>query len=163
MATYERSALVRAPFADVWDFHSRIAGLEALTPDWLDLEVEDVRGPDGDPDPDEMVVDSTVVASVRPLGIGPRQRTTTRIVERERTDGDGQETGYFVDEMTGGPFARWRHTHRFRAVAGGTRVTDHVSYDLAGGTVGRVASPLAIVGFALMFRQRHRRTKAIME
>jgi len=159
MATYERSVHVRAPFEDVWDFHATVDGLEALTPNWLHLEIEDVRGPEGDPDPDEMEPGSTVVASLQPFGVGPRQRTRTRIVERERSDGEG----YFVDEMAGGPFARWQHTHRFEAVVGGTRVTDHVSYDLAGGGLGRAASPLAVVGFEPMFRYRHRRTKALLE
>lgn len=159
MATYERSVLVRAPFEDVWDFHATIDGLEALTPDWLNLELESVRGPDDEPDPDEMVPGSTAVVSLRPFGIGTRQLTTTRIVERERSD----EEGYFIDEMSGGPFANWRHTHRFEAVAGGTRVTDHVEYTLAGGSLGRVASPLAVVGFAPMFWYRHRRTTALLE
>ena len=159
MATYERSVFVRAPFEAVWDFHATIDGLEALTPGWLNLELEAVRGPDDEPDPEEMVPGSTAVASLRPFGVGPRQVTTTRIIERERADSEG----YFVDEMTGGPFANWRHTHRFEAVSGGTEVTDHVEYTLAGGPLGRAASPLAVVGFAPMFRYRHRRTKAILE
>jgi len=159
MTTYERSVRVRAPFAAVWDFHATVDGLEALTPGWLGLEIESVSGPEGEPDPEEMTVGSTVVASLRPFRVGPRQRTTTRIVERDRSD----DEGYFVDEMSGGPFARWRHTHRFEAVQDGTRVTDHVDYELAGGTAGRAVSPLAIVGFAPMFRYRHRRTRALLE
>ncbi|WP_135661697.1 SRPBCC family protein [Halorhabdus rudnickae] len=159
MATYERSVVVRAPFEDVWEFHATIDGLEALTPGWTNLRVEAVRGPDGETDLEEMVAGTKATVSLRPFGIGPRQRATTRIVERERSADDG----YFVDEMTGGPFARWRHTHRFEAVPGGTRVIDHVEYALAGGTVGRLASPLAIVGFEPMFRYRHRQTKALLE
>lgn len=163
MAVYERSVHVNAPFEDVWDFHSSIDGLDALTPGWVNLRAESVRGPDGEEDPDVMVADTTATVSLRPFGVGPRQESTTRIVERERTDDDGRETGYFVDEMSGGPFAHWRHTHRFEAVEGGTRVTDHVEYQLAGGSVGRFASPFAVVGFAPMFRYRHRQTKQLLE
>ncbi|MFB6129079.1 MAG: SRPBCC family protein [Halorhabdus sp.] len=163
MPTYERSVRVEAPFADVWNFHSTIDGLDALTPGWVNLRAESVRGPDGESDPDEMVVGTTATVSLRPFGVGPRQRATTRIVERERTERDGRETGYFVDEMSGAPFERWRHTHRFEAVAGGTKITDHVEYRLAGGPLGRLAGPLAVVGFAPLFRYRHRRTKQLLE
>lgn len=163
MSTYERSVTVKAPFKDVWEFHSSIEGLDALTPGWVNLRAESVRGPDGEEDPDEMVVGTTATVSLRPFGVGPRQESTTRIVERERTDRDGRETGYFVDEMTGGLFENWRHTHRFEAVRGGTRITDHVNYRLAGGALGRLASPFAVVGFAPMFRYRHRRTKKLLE
>ncbi|WP_181686178.1 SRPBCC family protein [Halorhabdus salina] len=159
MATYKRSVQIDAPFEDVWAFHSSIDGLEALTPDWLKLRVETVRGPDGETDPDVMDAGATANASIRPFGVGPRQQMTTTILERER-DGD---TGYFVDEMSGGPFAHWRHTHKFDAVAGGTQITDYVEYRLAGGSLGRLAGPLAVVGFAPMFRYRHRRTKAELE
>ncbi|WEL21062.1 SRPBCC family protein [Halorhabdus sp. BNX81] len=163
MSVYERSVHVDAPFEDVWEFHSTIDGLDALTPGWVNLRAESVRGPDGEDDPDEMIVGTTAIVSLRPFGVGPRQKSTTRIVERERTGGDGRETGYFVDEMSGGPFAHWRHTHRFEAVEGGTRITDHVEYRLAGGALGRLASPLAVVGFAPMFRYRHRQTKQLLE
>jgi len=158
MATYERSSVVDAPFEEVWAFHSTLDGLERLTPDWVGLRVESVEGPDGD-DPDTLVAGTTATISVRPLGVGPRQRVETHIVERER-DADA---GHFVDEFSGGPFARWRHTHRFEAVEGGTEITDHIEYALRGGAIGRVLSPLAVVGFAPAFRDRHRRTAAHLE
>jgi len=48
MPTYERETTVDSPFDDVWAFHSQVSGLEAVTPDWLDLRVERVIGPDGE-------------------------------------------------------------------------------------------------------------------
>ncbi|MFB6162657.1 MAG: SRPBCC family protein [Halococcoides sp.] len=158
MATSERSSIVDAPFEDVWAFHSTLEGLEALTPDWVGLRVESVRGPEGDAI-DDLVAGTTATISVRPLGIGPRQRVDTHIVERERDD----DSGYFIDEFAGGPFADWRHTHQFEAVEGGTQITDHVEYALRGGAVGRILSPLAIVGFVPAFRDRHRRTATHLE
>jgi ligand-binding SRPBCC domain-containing protein len=48
---------------------------------------------------------------------------------RWRTQIDVWEPGVrFVDRQVVGPYHWWRHEHRFEAVAGGTRVVDHVEY-----------------------------------
>lgn len=159
MASYERETYVDAPLDRVWEFHSRAEGLEALTPEWMGLEIVRVRGPDGAPDPDVLVAGSEVDVRVRPFGVGPAQRWTSRIVHRERDDG----VAVFRDRMVDGPFAHWVHTHGFAAEDGGTRVRDAVSYDLAGGGLGRAVSPIAAAGLEPMFRFRHRRTRELLE
>lgn len=159
MHTYERSVRVQAPFEDVWDFHSTEAGLEALTPDWMGLEVESVTGPDGEPDPDELEAGSTVGASVRPFDIGPRQEWTSEIVARDRTKG----AGFFRDTMRDGPFEEWEHTHLFYADDGTTLIRDHVEYELPFGPLDTLFGPLAVVGFEPMFRYRHKRTRSLLE
>jgi ligand-binding SRPBCC domain-containing protein len=45
----------------------------------------------------------------------------------------------FVDEQRHGPYASWHHEHSFRAVRGGTEVSDVVRYRLPFGTLGRIA------------------------
>ena len=45
----------------------------------------------------------------------------------------------FVDEMVRGPFAVFRHEHRFEAHGGGTRMTDVVDVRLGWGPIGPVA------------------------
>jgi ligand-binding SRPBCC domain-containing protein len=159
MAIYERESLVRAPLDEVWAFHSAIDGLVALTPGWFGLRVEGVTGPDGTADPPELLEGTTIDLSVRPLGIGPRQRTTSLIEERRREDG----FALFRDRMIEGPFEEWLHTHAFEAVDGGTLVRDRVEYRLPYGLPGRVAARGMVVGFAPMFRHRHRRTRALLE
>jgi ligand-binding SRPBCC domain-containing protein len=159
MATYSRLTRVAAPLDEVWDFHSRISGLEALTPDWMNLRVESVTGPDGEPDPEVLESGAEIEMSMRPLGVGPRQSWTSVILDRE-FDGD---TATFRDEMRGGPFQKWVHTHRFVADGEETIVDDEVAYELPGGSVGRTASPIAVVGFEPMFRGRHRTTKELLE
>ena len=159
MATYSRQTRVAAPLSEVWAFHSKISGLEALTPEWMNLDVVAVRGPDGEPDPEELLTGSKVRMSMRPLGIGPAQRWTSHIVEREYGDG----TAMFRDEMIGGPFRKWVHTHQFYADGDETVVKDHLEYELPGGPAGRAASPAAVVGFEPMFRYRHRKTKELLE
>jgi ligand-binding SRPBCC domain-containing protein len=159
MATYSRLTRVAAPLSEVWDFHSRISGLEALTPDWMNLRIESVTGPDGDPNPEILETGSEIQLSMHPLGVGPRQTWTSVILDREREAG----TATFRDEMRGGPFEKWVHTHRFVADGEETIVDDEVEYELPGGGLGRAASPLAVVGFEPMFRARHRATKELLE
>ncbi|MFB6251190.1 MAG: SRPBCC family protein [Halobellus sp.] len=159
MATYSRLTRVDAPLSDVWDFHSRISGLKALTPDWMNLRIEAVTGPDGEPSPEILTEGSEIQMSMQPFGVAPRQEWTSVITEREESD----DRAMFRDEMRGGPFATWVHTHRFVADGGETVIDDEVEYELPGGGLGRSISPLAVVGFEPMFRGRHRKTKAVLE
>jgi len=160
MATYQREVRVDAPLDEVWAFHSRIDGLTALTPDWMHLRVERVDTPDGtDAAADDALdVGSEIRLSLRPFGVGPRQRWVSRITRRERADG----TAVFEDVMDDGPFPTWRHTHRFYAVSeGATLVRDRLEYELP--VVGGLLGPLGWLGFEPMFRDRHRRTKRLLE
>ncbi|MFC7080704.1 SRPBCC family protein [Halorussus caseinilyticus] len=160
MATYQREVRVRAPLEEVWEFHSRISGLEALTPDWMNLRVEGVRGPDGSSRDDAEVLETgtAVRMSMRPFGVGPRQRWTSRITRREEGDG----AAVFEDVMEGGPFPEWHHSHQFYAIADDeTLLRDRVEYELP--VVGDLLGPLGSIGFVPMFRDRHRRTKRILE
>lgn len=155
MPTYRRETRVPAPLADVWEFHSHPEGLERLTPDWMHLRVEAVRGPDGERDPEVLEAGSQIRLSVQPFGVGPRQTWVSLITEREETAG----SAYFVDEMRDGPFAEWHHTHAFFADGEETVLVDTVRYALPFGVVGDAVGPVAKVGFAGMFRQRHARTR----
>jgi ligand-binding SRPBCC domain-containing protein len=157
--TYERSVHVEAPLSDVWAFHSTVDGLIALTPDWLHLHVDSVVGPDGEDDPGELVTGTTLHLSVQPFGVGPRQSVTSVIVDRYRREGEAQ----FVDEMVDGPFSYWEHTHLFRRDDAGTLLTDRVTYKLPMGSIGDALGAFATVGFAPMFRFRHRETRRRLE
>jgi ligand-binding SRPBCC domain-containing protein len=159
MAVYTRRTRVDAPLDDVWEFHSRVDGLEALTPSWMHLRVEAVRGPDGEPDPDVLEAGSRARLSIRPFGLGPRQRWVIHIVSREEYDG----AGAFVDEMERGPFRTWRHTHRFFADGDGTILSDRVEYELPLGPLGSALGPLGKIGFEPMFSARHRQTRELLE
>lgn len=159
MPTYERSVRVAAPFEEVWDFHSTEEGLVALTPGWMNIRIDAVRGPGGEPDPDVLEAGSVVESSVRPFGVGPRQSWDSDIVARERDGG----SAYFRDVMSDGPFREWTHTHMFYADDGATVVRDRVEYALPFGALGEAVGPLARVGLEPMFRYRHRQTKEILE
>ena len=148
-----------APIDDVWAFHSTIDGLRVLTPAWMHLEIDEITGPNGTSEPSVLVDGSQIRMSMRPFGVGPRQRWISAITERVPA---GTETvgtsARFVDEMIGGPFKRWVHTHAFYADGDETLLVDTVNYRLPLGPIGAVTGPFAKVGFEGMFRDRHRRT-----
>lgn len=78
-------------------------------------------------------------------------RVTSRIVEYDRPR-------RFVDEMRRGPFAAWRHEHRFEGHGGGTCMVDDVAYRLPLGWLGRSADLLAVRRYLrrlLEIRNRH--------
>ncbi|MFC5970008.1 SRPBCC family protein [Halomarina salina] len=156
MPTYRRRTRVRAPFEEVWEFHSGTDGLEALTPAFMHLSVDTVLGPDDERDPDVLEAGSRAYMSLRPFGVGPRQRWVSVITEREVGDG----AAYFRDEMHEGPFPSWEHTHSFYADGDETVVEDSVEYELP--VVGSVG-PLGDLGFEPMFRYRHRKTRELLE
>ncbi|ADD05917.1 START domain protein [Natrialba magadii ATCC 43099] len=163
MATYERRTTIRAPLESVWEFHSTVAGLEALTPDWLGLRVEAVIGPDGerrgDPQSVTLEAGTEISLSLQPFGQGPRQHWTSRITERTRGDGIAR----FRDTMDDGPFEHWEHSHTFAGDDEQTTIIDRVDYRLPFGPLGTLATPFSVVGFEGMFRQRHRETRRVLE
>jgi ligand-binding SRPBCC domain-containing protein len=159
MPVYEREVRVAAPLEEVWAFHSTSRGLVDVTPEWMNLTVEATRGPDGEPDPDVLENGAVVEASMRPFGVGPRQRWVSKIIAR----GENADSAMFRDIMTEGPFPDWSHTHRFRADGADTIVSDHVEYELPGGPLGKLVGPFGVVGMAPMFRFRHRKTRDLLE
>lgn len=68
---------------------------------------------------------------------GIQWRMTSKIVDYERPR-------RFVDQMQCGPFAAWRHEHRFEQHPTGTQVVDIAQYCLPFGPLGRVADLLFI-------------------
>jgi ligand-binding SRPBCC domain-containing protein len=159
MPEFEYESRVQAPLDTVWEFHSTPDGLVKLTPNWFRLSIEEVRGPDGELDPEILEAGSVIELSVSPLGIAPRQSETSRITEREYEDG----SAYFVDEMEEGPFDTWRHRHSFYTDGDGTICVDHVEYAPPLGRLGGLASPVVSFGLDRLFRYRHRQLRSLLE
>ena len=119
--TLDRSAVVPFPLERVFDFFSRPENLEALTPPWLSFRIET-------PLPIRMCEGALIDYRLRVRGIPLRWRSEITVWEPPHR---------FVDEQRRGPYRMWVHEHRFEEVDGGTRVTDHVTYAVLGGSVVR--------------------------
>ncbi|OUZ11749.1 cyclase [Aeromicrobium sp. PE09-221] len=55
-----------------------------------------------------------------------------------------EEPTRFVDEQVFGPFARFRHEHRFETVDGGTLMTDTIEFAAPFGLLGRMVAVLVL-------------------
>ena len=88
---------------------------------------------------------------VRQFGL--QWRWTARILSVEPGHG-------FVDEQDGGPFAEWRHTHRFRDAPDGAVLEDDITYRLPLGALGQIVAGRAIARIIDRgFTFRHQRTR----
>lgn len=97
---------------ETFAFFSDAGNLERLTPPWLNFKILTPR-------PIAMREGTLIDYRIVLYGIPIPWRT--RI--------DVWEPGVrFVDRQLSGPYLWWHHEHRFDAVEGGTRVTDHVEY-----------------------------------
>jgi ligand-binding SRPBCC domain-containing protein len=123
-----RETLLSRPLAEVFEFFSKAENLERLTPDWLSFRILT-------PLPVEMRAGTLIDYQLRVRGI-PLQWQSEIISWNPPVE--------FVDEQIHGPYQRWRHTHRFSEVEGGTRVEDIVEYALPFGPLGGVAHWLIV-------------------
>lgn len=143
---FHRRFRVRAPLAAVEEFHATRAGFEALAPPLVPMRVENA--------PERLVPGTTM--SFR-TWVGPVPiRWTARL---EAIEGPG-----FADVQTEGPFAHWRHEHRF--IADGpdaTIVDDRIEARLSRQPL-RAATGLAMwLGLPVLFAYRARRTRRALE
>jgi ligand-binding SRPBCC domain-containing protein len=123
MPVFEASHEYPRPLAEVFAFFGDPANLVRLTPPEFHLRLLEA--------PPRLALGSRVVFQGRRWGIPQR-------VVSEITTFDAPAV--FTDTQVEGPFRKWVHTHRFEAVAGGTRVSDHVEYEPPGGLLGLVAT-----------------------
>ena len=149
MPVFERTFDLASPLDKVWKFHSDPAALSRITPKPLDVVVQ--------PCDDPVTEGSRVNLQLK---VGPISIQWNSVITGYKP------MEYFTDTQVTrqGPFKRWTHTHRFMPITGGTRVTDHVVYDMPLGALGRIAD--AIGGrllIAFIFNARSRATRALLE
>jgi ligand-binding SRPBCC domain-containing protein len=123
-----RSRLIARPLAEVFEFFADAANLEALTPPYLRFRILS-------PLPIPMEPGARIDYALSLFGVPLRWRT--RIT-------DWRPGVQFVDEQESGPYAFWRHTHRFEARGDYTLVHDLVEYREPLGPLGALAHALFV-------------------
>jgi uncharacterized protein (TIGR01777 family) len=138
--TFSRSLRVPVPVRDLFAWHERPGAFERLAPPWQTVRVLARQGGIRD--------GATVTLEVRALGVPTRWHITHRNFVPD---------AQFVDEMRGGPFARWVHTHAFAAEgAMASRLDDTIAYALPLDGLGDlVAGGFVRTTLERTFRYRH--------
>lgn len=145
---FTRESVFRATVAEVFAFHEAPDALESLTPPWERVRILRRGG--------SLLPGARVTMAVR---IGPFWRTWEAEHTRYRKD------AFFEDVQVRGPFARWRHLHRFEEAPGGCcRLIDEIEYELPLGALGRVAGGRLVERkLERLFAFRHEVTRRAVE
>jgi ligand-binding SRPBCC domain-containing protein len=148
------------PIEKVWELYRFPKTLEKISPPYMGLRVL------GEP---ETQVGTLVEVEMRPYSLPYALQWRTRVTQMQ----DAGEKRFFVDEMEGGFFKAWKHTHRLEkgdetlhgSASGqdakvhtpGTWVLDEVDYDLPLGPLNETANALLVRRtLAAMFSYRKR-------
>ncbi len=148
MPEFTASSLIKAPIDRVWAFHESPKALSLLTPPAQGIRVLSHTG--------GIAAGARLVISVKLLG---PIRVTWRALHTLCT-----APTLFVDEQESGPFAYWRHEHRFSSVDGGTQLTDFIVFRVPGGPlINWFAAPVVRFQLTALFRFRHATTQKCCE
>jgi ligand-binding SRPBCC domain-containing protein len=126
--TLEARQFIAQPIDHVFEFFGRAQNLEAITPPMLRFRILT-------PEPIVMKAGTEIDYKLSLRGIPMRWKTVI-----ESWDPPHE----FVDRQARGPYKLWHHTHRFRAVEGGTDMEDTVRYGLPFGLLGDVVHALQV-------------------
>ena len=115
----ERSTFLPHPVSTVFRFFAEAENLERLTPPLLKFRILT-------PAPVAMHEGALIDYRLKVHGfpLGWRSEITA-----------WEPPHRFVDEQRRGPYRLWIHEHRFTEAFGGTRINDHVTYAVLGGTL----------------------------
>lgn len=122
--SFVRSVRVPVPVSELFAWHERDGAFERLSPPWQHVRVVSRSG--------GIRSGSTVALDVKTLGVTSRWHVVHR---------DYEHNVQFVDEMRGGPFAKWVHTHAFASDGDHASVlTDTIEYALPLDGLGDLAA-----------------------
>lgn len=119
------------PIKETWDFFSSPMNLARITPKEMSFRVISDINHLG-----EMYPGMIITYKISPLaGINLDWMTEITQIRKEE---------YFIDEQRFGPYKFWHHQHHFKAIEGGTEMTDILTYGLPMGIMGRIANKIFV-------------------
>lgn len=127
--TLERRQVVPRPVEETFAFFADPGNLEALTPGWLRFRIVSA--------PATLDARSRLRYRLRLFGVPVRWLTEITAWHPPRA---------FTDLQLAGPYPLWEHSHRFRAVEGGTEVYDVVRYCVPGGPLAPLVNRMLVAG-----------------
>jgi ligand-binding SRPBCC domain-containing protein len=143
---YRHTFRVRAPLADVVDFHGRATSLSAVTPPLIPMRLH--HAPERLGEGDEMAFT---------MWMGPLPVRWAARIEDVSPSG-------FVDHQVRGPFAVWSHRHSFVSEDGGmTTVVDEVTAQLKRHPFWGAVGLGMWLGLPLLFAYRGWKTRRLLE
>jgi ligand-binding SRPBCC domain-containing protein len=143
---FTRSFEVRAPLAQVRDFHARAASLVTLTPPLMPMQLEHAPS----------VLQSGDTMTFR-VWLGPLPIRWTARIEDAGLAG-------FTDRQLAGPFAEWVHRHAFEPTGPRTtRVIDSIRARLRQHLLWGPAGLAMWIGLPLLFAFRGWKTRRLLE
>lgn len=149
MPTFERSIEIAAPVADLFAFHLDTRNAARIASKGQEIVSIEGEFP--------LVQGAEVILRVRQAPLPMTQTWRVRVTEVV-------DPTLVVDELIKGPFARFRHEHRFTAIdADRTLLTDHIEWELPGGPAGRLVAPIAARILERSFAERQETTKRLLE
>ncbi len=123
-----REQTIARPLDDVFEFFSRPENLARITPPSMGFEILT-------PSPIDMRAGALIDYTVRAFGVPVRWTSSIAAFDPPNR---------FVDLQLRGPYSFWHHTHTFKAVDGGTRISDEVRYALPFGPLARLVHMLFV-------------------
>lgn len=148
---------------DLYRWHASGGAFTRLAPPWERIRVHRWQGGEDTrhlPEPLQHGDISTGATITLKAALGP---LSAKMVARHVDHTPGR---LFVDEMIRGPFAEWRHEHRFLDgdSSSSSVLEDHIRYALPLGALGQaVGGRFARQRLEAMFAYRHRRTAQDLE
>jgi ligand-binding SRPBCC domain-containing protein len=119
---------IARPLPDVFEFFSRAANLERITPPWLRFSILGSQ-------PSEVSSGTVIPYRLRLHGLPLIWVSQIEEFEQDRL---------FVDRQLIGPYKLWRHRHEFTADGEQTVIRDEVRYELPLGRLGSLAHRLFV-------------------
>ena len=128
MKIYTKTSFQKLPITidQAWNFLSNPQNLAAITPDFMQFEIESGA--------DRAIFPGQIIQyTVRPvLGIKIKWVTEiTHVLNKQ----------YFVDEQRYGPYALWHHKHFLKEIPGGVEMEDIIDYKIPMGILGQWMHP----------------------
>jgi len=123
--TLFRQTLLKGDVSTIWDFFSAPSNLPRITPPEMGFRITTNNLPDN--------IHEGLLIKYR---VTPALHIPTTWVTKIGSVVQGE---YFIDTQLKGPYKLWEHSHVFENTDEGVLMTDHVLYQLPGGSFGQVA------------------------